>query len=129
MQRQLDLQVPSQHSEADREALARRRKRSGKKERKGEEAKREREKSQALFYQQRPELPGGHLKPVTLSQSAAFSAFSGPHFPRFRSGTSSPTLVLLCERDLPHLSAFSPYRVRIADFRENPTDRLYYDRP
>ena len=73
----------------------------------------------------------GHLKPVTLKPFScifAFSAFSCPHFlhfPRFR---FPQTLVFLGRKGPSAFSAYSPYRVRIADF-ENPTDRLYYDRP
>ena len=72
---------------------------------------------------------GGHLKPVTLkpvsrifrifrvfvSAFSAFSAFS------LRGISSDPCFSGV--RGPSAFSAFSPYRVRIADF-ENPTDRL-----
>ena len=75
---------------------------------------------------------GVTLKPVTLKPVSrilrifsvfvsAFSAFSA-------CSLLKPLLFWGGGEGLFAFSAFSPYRVRIADF-EYPTDRLYYDRP
>ena len=68
---------------------------------------------------------------VCWGHSWSFSAFSCPHFPRcprFWSVESPQTLLYSGWEGPSAFSAFSPYRVWIADF-ENPTDRLYCDRP
>ena len=74
---------------------------------------------------------GGHLRPVTLKPVIRI-------FRTFRVFMSSSSAFLLPRtssdpcfsgvRGTSAFPAFSPYRVRIADFK-NPTDRLYCDRP
>ena len=77
-------------------------------------------------------LKANHIK-ASQPHFPHFSAFSCshfPHFPRFPGFCSVgclQTLVFVGREGPSAFSAFSPYRVRIADF-ENPTDRLYCDR-
>ena len=83
---------------------------------------------------------GAHLKPVTLKPisciflifrffASAFSAFSAFSVLLLCGVSSNPCFCRVRGSfRIFRISAFSPYRVRIADF-ENPTDRLYYDRP